>query len=233
MFDNEIVKLKNKIGKQEKVLFLNNPINNEKSLSLIEKRVLFFSSFIMLISLFSVFLELYKFYNHSEFTDVTESKYIQNKTEEKKTNDQNNLYKFYQKLSISKKIIHIANQKKSQDNSDNILKNQINLQEIASLNNEIQSLEKIINNIKNEKREILDEYNILSTKNILLDKTSRKLIVKLEENLAALSSKTKIQNHKLSTALSMIDNLQLERINLLSKLNLPNKNENELAEIKQ
>ena len=233
MFDNEIVKLKNKIGKQEKVLFLNNPINNEKSLSLIEKRVLFFSSFIMLISLFSVFLELYKFYNHNEFTDVTESKYIQNKTEEKKTNDQNNLYKFYQKLSISKKIIHIANQKKSQDTSDNILKNQINLQEIASLNNEIQSLEKIINNIKNEKREILDEYNILSTKNILLDKTSRKLIVKLEENLAALSSKTKIQNHQLSTALSMIDNLQLERINLLSKLNLPNKNENELAELKQ
>ena len=232
MFDNEIVKLKNKIGKQEKVLFLNNPINNEKSLSLIEKRVLFFSSFIMLISLFSVFLELYKFYNHSEFTDVTESKYIQNKTEEKKTNDQNNLYKFYQKLSISKKIIHIANQKKSQDTSDNILKNQINLQEIASLNNEIQSLEKIINNIKNEKREILDEYNILRTKNILLDKASRKLIVKLEENLAALSSKTKIQNHKLSTALSMIDNLQLERINLLSKLNLPNQNEKKLAKFK-
>jgi len=39
MFDNEILKLKNKIGKQEKILLLDNPINNKKSLSLIEKKV--------------------------------------------------------------------------------------------------------------------------------------------------------------------------------------------------
>ena len=31
----------------------------------------------------------------------------------------------------------------------------------------------------------------------------------------------------------MIDNLQLERINLLSKLNLPNQNEKKLAKFKQ
>ena len=232
MFDNEILKLKNKIGKQEKILLLDNPINNKKPLSLIEKKVIFFSSFLMLISLFVVLIELFKF-NDSKFTDITETKYTQNKAEEKKIKNQINLNKIYQKLSISKKITQIAQQQKSQDILYNNLINQINLQKVVSLNTEIQSLKKIINKIKNEKREILDEYNILSTKNILLNRTSKKEIVRLEENLAALSSKTKIQNHKLSTALSMIDNLQLERINLLSKLNLPNQNEKKLAKFKQ
>ena len=232
MFDNEILKLKNKIGKQEKILLLDNPINNKKPLSLIEKKVIFFSSFLMLISLFVVFIELFKF-NDSKITDITETKYTQNKAEEKKIKNQINLNKIYQKLSISKKITQIAQQQKSQDILHNNLINQIYLQKVVSLNTEIQSLKQIINKIKNEKREILDEYNILSTKNILLNRTSKKEIVRLEENLAALSSKTKIQNHKLSTALSMIDNLQLERINLLSKLNLPNQNEKKLAKFKQ
>ena len=232
MFDNEILKLKNKIGKQEKILLLDNPINNKKPLSLIEKKVIFFSSFLMLISLFVVFIELFKF-NDSKFTDITETKYTQNKAEEKKIKNQINLNKIYQKLSVSKKITQIAQQQKSQDILHNNLINQIYLQKVVSLNTEIQSLKKIINKIKNEKREILDEYNILSTKNILLNRTSKKEIVRLEENLAALSSKTKIQNHKLSTALSMIDNLQLERINLLSKLNLPNQNEKKLAKFKK
>ena len=231
MFDNEILKLKNKIGKQEKILLLDNPINNKKPLSLIEKKVIFFSSFLMLISLFVVLIELFKF-NDSKFTDITETKYTQNKAEEKKIKNQINLNKIYQKLSISKKITQIAQQQKSQDILHNNLINQIYLQKVVSLNTEIQSLKKIINKIKNEKREILDEYNILSTKNILLNRTSKKEIVRLEENLAALSSKTKIQNQKLSTALSMIDNLQLERINLLSKLNLPNQNEKKLAKFK-
>ena len=232
MFDNEILKLKNKIGKQEKILLLDNPINNKKPISLIEKKVIFFSSFLMLISLFVVLIELFKF-NDSKFTDITETKYTQNKAEEKKLKNQINLNKIYQKLSISKKITQIAQQQKSQDILHNNLISQIYLQKVVSLNTEIQSLKKIINKIKNEKREILDEYNILSTKNILLNRTSKKEIVRLEENLAALSSKTKIQNHKLSTALSMIDNLQLERINLLSKLNLPNQNEKKLAKFKQ
>ena len=231
MFDNEILKLKNKIGKQEKILLLDNPINNKKPLSLIEKKVIFFSSFLMLISLFVVLIELFKF-NDSKFTDITETKYTQNKAEEKKIKNQINLNKIYQKLSISKKITQIAQQQKSQDILHNNLISQIYLQKVVSLNTEIQSLKKIINKINNEKREILDEYNILSTKNILLNRTSKKEIVRLEENLAALSSKTKIQNHKLSTALSMIDNLQLERINLLSKLNLPNQNEKKLAKFK-
>ena len=232
MFDNEILKLKNKIGKQEKILLLDNPINNKKPISLIEKKVIFFSSFLMLISLFVVLIELFKF-NDSKFTDITETKYTQNKAEEKKIKNQINLNKIYQKLSISKKITQIAQQQKSQDILHNNLISQIYLQKVVSLNTEIQSLKKIINKIKNEKREILDEYNILSTKNILLNRTSKKEIVRLEENLAALSSKTKIQNHKLSTALSMIDNLQLERINLLSKLNLPNQNEKKIAKFKQ
>ena len=231
MLDNEIHKLKNKIGKQEKILLLDNPINNKKPLSLIEKKVIFFSSFLMLISLFVVLIELFKF-NDSGLTGITETKYTQNKAEEKKIKNQINLNKIYQKLSISKKITQIAQQQKSQKILHNNLINQIYLQKVVSLNTEIKSLKKIINKIKNEKREILDEYNILSTKNILLNKTSKKEIIRLEENLAALSSKTKIQNHKLSTALSLIDNLQLERINLLSKLNLPNQNEKKLAKFK-
>ena len=48
----------------------------------------------------------------------------------------------------------------------------------------------------------------------------------------ALSSKTKIQNQKLSTAINMIDNLKLERVNLLSKLNLPFSNDSQLANYK-
>ena len=231
MLDNEIHKLKNKMGKQEKILLLDNPINNKKPLSLIEKKVIFFSSFLMLISLFVVLIELFKF-NDSGLTGITETKYTQNKAEEKKIKNQINLNKIYQKFSISKKITQIAQQQKSQDILHNNLINQIYLQKVVSLNTEIKSLKKIINKINNEKREILDEYNILSTKNILLNKTSKKEIIRLEENLAALSSKTKIQNHKLSTALSMIDNLQLERINLLSKLNLPNQNEKKLAKFK-
>ena len=231
MLDNEIHKLKNKIGKQEKILLLDNPINNKKPLSLIEKKVIFFSSFLMLISLFVVLIELFKF-NDSGLTGITETKYTQNKAEEKKIKNQINLNKIYQKFSISKKITQIAQQQKSQDILHNNLINQIYLQKVVSLNTEIKSLKKIINKINNEKREILDEYNILSTKNILLNKTSKKEIIRLEENLAALSSKTKIQNHKLSTALSLIDNLQLERINLLSKLNLPNQNEKKLAKFK-
>ena len=231
MLDNEIHKLKNKIGKQEKILLLDNPINNKKPLSLIEKKIIFFSSFLMLISLFVVLIELFKF-NDSGLTGITETKYTQNKAEEKKIKNQINLNKIYQKLSISKKITQIAQQQKSQDILHNNLINQIYLQKVVSLNTEIKSLKEIINKVKNEKREILDEYNILSTKNILLNRTSKKEIVRLEENLAALSSKTKIQNHKLSTALSMIDNLQLERINLLSKLNLPNQNEKKLAKFK-
>ena len=185
----------------------------------------------MLISLFVVLIELFKS-NDNKFTDITETKYTQNKAEEKKIKNQINLNKIYQKLSVSKKITQITQQQKSQDILHNNLISQIYLQKVVSLNTEIQSLKKIINKIKNEKREILDEYNILSTKNILLNRTSKKEIVRLEENLAALSSKTKIQNHKLSTALSMIDNLQLERINLLSKLNLPNQNEKKLAKFK-
>ena len=102
MFDNEILKLKNKIGKQEKILLLDNPINNKKSLSLIEKKVIFCSSFLMLISLFVVLIELFKF-NDSKLTDITETKYTQNKAEEKKIKNQINLNKIYQKLSISKK----------------------------------------------------------------------------------------------------------------------------------
>ena len=89
MLNNEILKLKNKIGKQEKILLLDNPINNKKPLSLIEKKVIFISTFLMLISLFVVFIELFKF-NDNELTGITESKYTQNKTEEKKINDQNN-----------------------------------------------------------------------------------------------------------------------------------------------
>ena len=231
MLNNEIAKLKKKIGEQERLLLLENPKNNKKPISLIEKKVIFFSLFLMLISLFVVFIELFKF-NDNWFTGITESKYTQNKTEEIKIKDQINLYKIYQKLSASKKISLIAKQHKSQDILHDNLINRINLQKVVSLNTEIQSLKKIINKINNEKREILDEYNILSTKNILLNRTSKKEIVRLEENLAALSSKTKIQNHKLSTALSMIDNLQLERINLLSKLNLPNQNEKKLAKFK-
>ena len=78
-------------------------------------------------------------------------------------------------------------------------------------------------------KKILLEKEILDYKNILIGQQSEQKILKLEENLAALNSKTEIQNQKLSTAIDMIENLQLERINLLSKLNFSNSNDEQLA----
>ena len=90
-------------------------------------------------------------------------------------------------------------------------------------------LEQIIKKLENQKKEILLEKEILDYKNILISQQSEQKILKLEENLAALNSKTEIQNQKLSTAIDMIENLQLERINLLSKLNFSISNNEQLA----
>ena len=90
-------------------------------------------------------------------------------------------------------------------------------------------LEQIIKKLENQKKEILLEKEILDYKYILIGQQSEQKILKLEENLAALNSKTEIQNQKLSTAIDMIENLQLERINLLSKLNFSNSNNEQLA----
>ena len=101
--------------------------------------------------------------------------------------------------------------------------------QITNLIAEKSILEQIIQKLENQKKEILLEKEILDYKNILIGKQSEQKIFKLEENLAALNSKTEIQNQKLSTAIDMIENLQLERVNLLSKLNFSNSNNEQLA----
>lgn len=101
--------------------------------------------------------------------------------------------------------------------------------QITNLMDEKIILEQIIKKLENQKKEILLEKEILDYKNILIGQQSEQKILKLEENLAALNSKTEIQNQKLSTAIDMIENLQLERINLLSKLNFSNSNNEQLA----
>jgi len=101
--------------------------------------------------------------------------------------------------------------------------------QITNLIAEKSKLEQTIIKLENQKKEILLEKEILDYKNILIGKQSERKIFKLEENLAALNSKTEIQNQKLSTAIDMIENLQLERINLLSKLNFSNSNNEQLA----
>ena len=105
-------------------------------------------------------------------------------------------------------------------------------EKIKNLSREITRLKSLVIDFQNQKDEILLENQILISKNILLDKESKYNMTKLEEKLMALSSKTKIQNQKLSTAINMIDNLKLERVNLLSKLNLPFSNDSQLANYK-
>ena len=149
---------------------------------------------------------------------------------EKKPND--NL-----KFTLNKNHLKFENHYKNLNTSKQIMFN-INYtkhefkkyeNQITNLIAEKSKLEQTIIKLENQKKEILLEKEILDYKNILIGKQSEQKIFKLEENLAALNSKTEIQNQKLSTAIDMIENLQLERINLLSKLNFSNSNDEQLA----
>ena len=222
---NEIKKIKNKIGNEERILKLDNPLKKSIPISKSELIIFSLSSFLTIFSLGIVLFEFILSNDKKNDLDYQNTFLYERKPNDnlKVTLNKNHL-KFddhYKNLNTSKQIMFNINYTKHEFKK---YENQI-----TNLIAEKSNLEQIIIKLENQKKEILLEKEILDYKNILIGKQSEQKIFKLEENLAALNSKTEIQNQKLLTAIDMIENLQLERINLLSKLNFSNSNDEQLA----
>ena len=222
---NEIKKIKNKIGNEDRILRLDNPLKKSITVSKSEVIIFTLSSFLTIFSLGIVLFEFILSDNAKNNSDYQNASLYEKKMNDSLTvNLSKNHSKFksyYKNLNASKQI------KFNSDYSIHTFKKYE--YQITNLMDEKIILEQIIKKLENQKKEILLEKEILDYKNILIGQQSEQKILKLEENLAALNSKTEIQNQKLSTAIDMIENLQLERINLLSKLNLSNANNEQLA----
>ena len=224
-FVNEIKKIKNKIGNEDRILRLDNPLKKSITVSKTEVIIFTLSSFLTIFSLGIVLFEFILSDNEKNNFDYQNASLYEKKMNDSLTvNLSKNHSKFksyYENLNASKQI------KFNSDYSIHTFKKYE--YQITNLMDEKIILEQIIKKLENQKKEILLEKEILDYKNILIGQQSEQKILKLEENLAALNSKTEIQNQKLSTAIDMIENLQLERINLLSKLNFSNSNNEQLA----
>ena len=222
---NEIKKIKNKIGNEDRILRLDNPLKKSITVSKSEVIIFTLSSFLTIFSLGIVLFEFILSDNEKNNFDYQNASLYEKKMNDSLTvNLSKNHSKFksyYENLNASKQI------KFNSDYSIHTFKKYE--YQITDLMDEKSILEQIIKKLENQKKEILLEKEILDYKNILIGQQSEQKILKLEENLAALNSKTEIQNQKLSTAIDMIENLQLERINLLSKLNFSNSNNEQLA----
>ena len=222
---NEIKKIKNKIGNEDRILRLDNPLKKSITVSKTEVIIFTLSSFLTIFSLGIVLFEFILSDNEKNNFDYQNASLYEKKMNDSLTvNLSKNHSKFksyYENLNASKQI------KFNSDYSIHTFKKYE--YQITNLMDEKSVLEQIIQQLENQKKEILLEKEILDYKNILIGQQSEQKILKLEENLAALNSKTEIQNQKLSTAIDMIENLQLERINLLSKLNFSNANNEQLA----
>ena len=222
---NEIKKIKNKIGNEDRILRLDNPLKKSITVSKTEVIIFTLSSFLTIFSLGIVLFEFILSDNEKNNFDYQNASLYEKKMNDSLTvNLSKNHSKFksyYENLNASTQI------KFNSDYSIHTFKKYE--YQITNLMDEKSILEQIIKKLENQKKEILLEKEILDYKNILIGQQSEQKILKLEENLAALNSKTEIQNQKLSTAIDMIENLQLERINLLSKLNFSNSNNEQLA----
>ena len=222
---NEIKKIKNKIGNEDRILRLDNPL--QKSITVSKSEVLIFtlSSFLTIFSLGIVLFEFILSDNEKNNFDYQNASLYEKKMNDsltvKLSKNHSKFKTYYENLNASKQI------KFNSDYSIHTFKKYE--YQITDLMDEKIILEQIIKKLENQKKEILLEKEILDYKNILIGQQSEQKILKLEENLAALNSKTEIQNQKLSTAIDMIENLQLERINLLSKLNFSNSNDEQIA----
>ncbi len=229
MFEKKINELRNKLDEQDKIFELNETVNNSNTVMSFEKKLMVFS---LIITLFSLSIALTEFLNFRSPAILEESKelnYITVTNLHEKLIDSRQLYG---KLSSSKRLISVSLNNLNNNSNSNNLNIKLYSEKIKNLSREITRLKSLVVDFQNQKNEILLENQILISKNILLDKESKYNLTKLEEKLMALSSKTKIQNQKLSTAINMIDNLKLERVNLLSKLNLPFSNYSQLANYK-
>ena len=222
---NEIKKIKNKIGNEDSILRLDNPLKKSITVSKTEVIIFTLSSFLTILSLGIVLFEFILSDNEKNNFDYQNASLYEKKMNDSLTvnlsKNHSKLKSYYENLNASKQI------KFNSDYSIHTFKKYE--YQITNLMDEKSILEQIIKKLENQKKEILLEKEILDYKNILIGQQSEQKILKLEENLAALNSKTEIQNQKLSTAIDMIENLQLERINLLSKLNFSNSNNEQLA----
>ena len=222
---NEIKKIKNKIGNEDRILRLDNPLKKSITVSKTEVIIFTLSSFLTIFSLGIVLFEFILSDNEKNNFDYQNASLYEKKMNDNLTvnlsKNHSKFKNFYENLNASKQI------KFNSDYSIHTFKKYE--YQITNLMDEKSILEQIIKKLENQKKEILLEKEILDYKNILIGQQSEQKILKLEENLAALNSKTEIQNQKLSTAIDMIENLQLERINLLSKLNFSNSNNEQLA----
>ena len=222
---NEIKKIKNKIGNEDRILRLDNPLKKSITVSKTEVIIFTLSSFLTIFSLGIVLFEFILSDNEKNNFDYQNASLYEKKMNDSLTvnlsKNHSKFKNFYENLNASKQI------KFNSDYSIHTFKKYE--YQITNLMDEKSILEQIIKKLENQKKEILLEKEILDYKNILIGQQSEQKILKLEENLAALNSKTEIQNQKLSTAIDMIENLQLERINLLSKLNFSNSNDEQLA----
>lgn len=222
---NEIKKIKNKIGNEDRILRLDNPLKKSITVSKTEVIIFTLSSFLTIFSLGIVLFEFILSDNEKNNFDYQNASLYEKKMNDSLTvnlsKNHSKSKSYYENLNASKQI------KFNSDYSIHTFKKYE--YQITNLMDEKSILEQIIKKLENQKKEILLEKEILDYKNILIGQQSEQKILKLEENLAALNSKTEIQNQKLSTAIDMIENLQLERINLLSKLNFSNSNNEQLA----
>ena len=222
---NEIKKIKNKIGNEDRILRLDNPLKKSITVSKTEVIIFTLSSFLTIFSLGIVLFEFILSDNKKNNFDYQNASLYEKKMNDsltvKLSKNHSKFKSYYENLNASKQI------KFNSDYSIHTFKKYE--YQITNLMDEKIILEQIIKKLENQKKEILLEKEILDYKNILIGQQSEQKILKLEENLAALNSKTEIQNQKLSTAIDMIENLQLERINLLSKLNFSNSNNEQLA----
>ena len=229
MFEKKINELRNKLEEQDKILELNETVNNFNTIMSSEKKLMVFSLIITLFSLSIALAEFLNFRSPDILEESTEVKYITVTNFHEKVDESSQLYG---KLNSSKKLINVSLNNINNNNNSNNFNIKLYSEKIKNLSKEITRLKSLVIDFQNQREEILLENQILISKNILLDKESKYNLTKLEEKLMALSSKTKIQNQKLSTAINMIDNLKLERVNLLSKLNLPFSNDSQLANYK-
>ena len=222
---NEIKKIKNKICNEDRILRLDSPLKKSITVSKTEVIIFTLSSFLTILSLGIVLFEFILSDNEKNNFDYQNASLYEKKMNDSLTvnlsKNHSKSKSYYENLNASKQI------KFNSDYSIHTFKKYE--YQITNLMDEKIILEQIIKKLENQKKEILLEKEILDYKNILIGQQSEQKILKLEENLAALNSKTEIQNQKLSTAIDMIENLQLERINLLSKLNFSNSNNEQLA----
>ena len=227
---HQIEKLKYKLNNQEQVLVLEKPVKENFPKPSIEKISIYSS---ILIALSAVWIGLFEFYNPNKINKQNNVNSFSNDTafisQEKLQTEHKKLYKTY---NVSKNILYSNNFRKFDKTKDQIKLIEEKEFKISELTKSVEELKISLNFLQKQNSKILIENKKLNIENNLMGKNSDSEIKRLEETLAALNSKTKIQNQKLSTAISMINNLQLERINLLSKLNLPNNSEIQISNLK-